>query len=101
MSKGDKMKMPEKQDVPITIRCATGEKLGQWEAGYAEGSNDTHDKWLAYHNWRMGRLPSKEQLRIEILNNAVYLREDWIIQPSDLATPLINGLRRLLNEKRR
>lgn len=31
--------LPKKKDLPITIRCATGEKIGQWESGFAEGSN--------------------------------------------------------------
>ncbi len=31
---------PKDKDLPITIRCSTGEKFGQWECGFAEGYND-------------------------------------------------------------
>ena len=32
-------KLPEKKEVPISIRCSTGEKIGRYEADYIEGYN--------------------------------------------------------------
>ena len=32
-------KLPKKKEVPISIRCSTGEKIGQYEADYIEGYN--------------------------------------------------------------
>ena len=51
------MKMPKR------LKITDPNIQSTYASGYEEGSSQTHKEFTAYHNWRMGRLPSKEVIR--------------------------------------
>ena len=83
----NKMKMPEK-------KVSEFRKDKEARYGYWIGYNRAHSDWLTYHNWRMGRLPDREEIE-----NICY-RADKRKSPTYVFDAIATALdKRIKNEK--
>ena len=66
MTKLEKL-LPRKKELPITIRCSTGERIGQYEAGDADGHNNAIDDCLKALEGKVILLEDIDEEEIKLL----------------------------------